>query len=99
MHEHRFYRFVDRDMFWRYLGGAPGHTRLGSTSESGEVHIESEEPMSDSEELDPIAEASTSAGPTQMELVEEELQDWYLRDSDSEDEGPHAGMEYDDLEE
>ena len=85
-------RFVDRDMFMRYLGGAPGHTRRGaSTAPSMTAYTEeqldvgSQEPDQQSYRLRPATRKRSAE-----EVIEEEEEDWYM-DDDEEGMQPHAG--------
>ncbi|KAI0357196.1 hypothetical protein OH77DRAFT_141434 [Trametes cingulata] len=103
----RFYvnRFVDRDMFMRYLGGAVGHQTALAPSvvhllalQGGELR--SRNPGSESEEQamagDPVASASPSGGPALpdselgLAFEDDELNDTDLEDEDYDSDVPFA---------
>ena len=85
-------RFVDRDMFMRYLGGGPGHTRRGASTAPGmtaysenQLDEGSRDPDQESYRLRPATRRRSAE-----EAVEDEEEDWYM-DNDEEGGQPPVG--------
>ena len=96
-----FVRHVDRDMFMRYLGGAPGHTRQGSRAppnmpSQGDSDSQIAAGLEDPCDEDVPCVGVARHGNMSQEDIEEEEEDWY-KDDDEEDVAPHDFSEEEDI--